>query len=98
MQTNRIIQFVFVCALAGSWIGYGLLLMRQRHLLEISDPMGDTGISLGYGAMIAFGCPVILVFTILMMLGIWWLDKSMQTIEGRIPMPGSFSGKHRSPQ
>jgi len=98
MQTNRIIQIVFVCALAGSWVGYGLLLMKQRHLLEISDPTFHTGISRGYGALIQFGCPMMLVFTILMVLAIWWLEKSMQTIEGRMPMSGNVAGKHHSPQ
>jgi len=59
------IQIPLITGIAFLWIALAFFIVRQRHLLDVADPMRDTGISLGYGFLIQFAAPGMLVLTVL---------------------------------
>lgn len=59
-----------VAAIGLAWAGYIVLFIRQQHLLQIADPMSDTGVSLGHFFLAAFVGPLLLGVTALGMISI----------------------------
>jgi hypothetical protein len=59
------IQIALIIGTALLWIALAFLIVRQWHLLDVADPMRDTGISFGYGFLIQFAAPAMLVLTVL---------------------------------
>lgn len=51
---RKIIQIVLIAGTLALWIALGILIMRQRHLLDVADPMRDTGLSFGYTCLTQF--------------------------------------------
>ena len=60
---RRPIQIALIAVTVMLWIALAFLIVRQRHLLEVADPMSDTGISFGYAFLIHFAAPGLLGMT-----------------------------------
>lgn len=58
------IQIVLITGTVLLWVALALLIVRQRHLLAIGDPLSDTGISFGYTFLTNFAAPALLSVTI----------------------------------
>lgn len=60
---RRPIQIALIAVTVVLWVSLAFLIIRQRHLLNVADPMSDTGISFGYAFLTRFAAPGLLGMT-----------------------------------
>ena len=80
---RRIIQFILIAGTSALWIALAFLIVRQRHLLDVADPMNDTGISFGYTFLTHFAAPGLLGMTAIVIGILVWMKLSKTTAPGR---------------
>ena len=60
---RRPIQIALIAVTVVLWVALAFLIVRQRHLLDVADSMGDPGISFGYAFLARFAAPGLLGMT-----------------------------------
>lgn len=71
----KVVRVSLIVITIVAWAVYGLLTYRQVDLLKNANPMQDTGLSLGYGALTRFGGPIMIGLTLLALLAGTGLDR-----------------------
>lgn len=70
------LQISLIFGALASWFALGTLIVRQHRLMEVADPMRDTGLSFGYVFLTRFASLALVVLTAIIMAILAWMKRS----------------------